>query len=122
MEYTFSHFLKYTKLTKIICLLNSGFDAQINKSRLNTELLEHFQNLAVQEQFDGRSCLLVFPVACMKFSKPLSCNQTTSLKPWKLQELQKISVKRYSLTEVLNFLGHFHKIGRTHLFPILGFL
>ena len=123
MEYTFSHFLKYTKLTKIICLLNSGFDAQINKSRLNTELLEDFQNLAVQEQFDGRSCLLVFPVACMKFSKPLSCNRTTSQKPCKLQELQKIFMKRYSLTEVLNFLGHFHKIGRTHLFPIsLGFL
>ena len=50
-------------------LLNSGFDIQINKSRLKAELLEHFQNLAVQEQFDGRSCLLVFPVACMKFSK-----------------------------------------------------
>ena len=24
------------------CLLNLGFDAQINKSRLKTELLEHF--------------------------------------------------------------------------------
>ena len=105
------------------CLLNSGFDVQINKSRLKSELLEHFQNLALQEQFDGRSCLLVFPVACMKFSKPLSCNQTTSLKPCKLQKLQKKSVKRYALTEVLNFLGHFHEIGRTHLFPIsLSFL
>ena len=55
------------------CLLNSGFDVQINKNCLRTELLEHFQNLAVQEQFDGRCCLLVFPVVCMKFSKPLSC-------------------------------------------------
>ena len=100
-------------------LLNSGFDIQINKSRLKTELLKHFQNLAVQEQFDGRTCLLVFPVACMKFSKPLSCNLTTSLKLCKLQKLHKISVKRYSLTEVLNFLGHFHEIGRTHLFPII---
>ena len=53
------------------CLLNSGVDIQINKSRLKTELLELFQNLAVQEQFDGRSCLLAFPVACMKVSKPL---------------------------------------------------
>ena len=43
------------------CLLNLGVDVQINKSRLKTELLEHFQNLAIQEQFDGRSCLLVFP-------------------------------------------------------------
>ena len=118
-----SHSLKYTKLTKIICLLNSGFDAQINKSHLKTELLEHFQNLAVQVQFDGRSSLLVFSVAWIKFSKPRSCNRTTSLKPCNLQELQKISVKRYSLTEFLNFMGDFHEIGRTHLFPIsLSFL
>ena len=100
------------------CLLNSGSDVQINKSCLITELLEHFQNLAVQEQYDGRSCLLVFPVACMKFSKPLSYIRTTSLKPCKLQKLQKISVKRYSLTEVLNFLGHFHEIGKTHPLPL----
>ena len=105
------------------CLLNSVFDVQINKSRLKTELLEHFQNLAVQEQFDGRSYLLVIPVACMKFSEPLSCNLTTSLKPCKLQKLQKVFMKRYLLMEVLNFLGHFYEIGRTHLFPItLSFL
>ena len=59
MEYIFSH--SEVHKTYQDCLLSLGFDVQINKSHLKIELLEHFQNLAVQEQFDGRSCLLVFP-------------------------------------------------------------
>ena len=32
----------------------------VNRFRLNTELLEFFQNSTVQEQFDGTTGLLVF--------------------------------------------------------------
>ena len=36
-------------------------DITINKTRLKTELLEHFELSAVQEQSDGKNVLLVFP-------------------------------------------------------------
>ncbi len=38
-----------------------GADITVNRTRLKTDLLEHFQTSAVQEQFDGKNSLLVFP-------------------------------------------------------------
>ena len=63
-----------------ICLEDLGVDISINKTRLKNELLEHFKHSAVQEQYDGKNTLLLFPEGMHEVLENVSDYKNEALK------------------------------------------
>ena len=94
-------------------------DIAVNRFRLNTELLEYFQNFqisTVQEQFDGTNGLLVvfFLMACMKCSNQIVVRLQVCHTA-RLQKLPKRFAEKYLHVNTSSLQDAFHKIARVHL-------
>ena len=56
-----SYIFKVAEVHKLYQSYLENLGVDITRTRLKTDLLEHFQTSAIQEQFDGKNSLLVFP-------------------------------------------------------------
>ncbi len=98
-------------------LCDLGLESSVNKTRLKIELLEHFQNSAIQEQSDGKNTLLVFPEGMQELHQKVEM-----LSDYKFQALQIARVAKHIREEIFghenfNFCGSFPKNCQSNSVP-----
>ncbi len=94
-----THIFKLAEVHKLYqsYLENLGVDITVNKSRLKSDLLEHFQTSAVQEQLDGKNSILVFPEGMHEMF------QSAKLSDYKSEALQIAKITKEIRKEIFAF-------------------